>query len=393
MDDAPPPTTEASSLSADLTTTDASRSCSFSADSPTTDAPPISDVPPPISEAPPITTSAVTVPPDPDPVHSPATVPAPVSDPFISTSPFHPPIVANSLHQYSAFPLPIHTSTPYHSLMSPQFGHQPPASDRTIIDTFNLSLRAPPWGGGLWDSGDLPLNQPSWAHGAHDIKRPRVSSSISSSPPASSSVPVTTRTFASAVHHPPAASNVSMSDSSVPAPAAAFMPNIWANRRQAVYTLRNMPLTLTTSQIIATISAQLNKSPKEVFQACLKDTRFKTRGVFHLKFTSAQLLKDLLNHGFEVGGKTIGGGKIRCFVPNFGVEYDANDARHALSPLGEVSDVTFVTDSDGIRVGGLKFHIRPFEHVLLDMLVIEQNYYDIRYLFEIFFEITCIGGY
>ena len=70
-----------------------------------------------------------------------------------------------------------------------------------------------------------------------------------------------------------------------------------------------------------TICAQLNKPLKSVFKVCLKDTRFKNRGVFNLQFTSAGLLSSLLDNGFSVGGKTIGGGSILCYVPNFGVEF------------------------------------------------------------------------
>ena len=140
-----------------------------------------------------------------------------------------------------------------------------------------------------------------------------------------------------------------------------------------------MPIALTASDVIKTICAQLNKPPKSVFKACLKDTRFKQRGVFNLQFTSAELLTSLLDNGFSVGGKTIGGGSILCYVPNFGVEYDAHDARLALECSGTVSDVSFVTDENGIRVGGLKFKIKLFPGIHLDMLSLEGEDYDIRY--------------
>lgn len=140
-----------------------------------------------------------------------------------------------------------------------------------------------------------------------------------------------------------------------------------------------MPVNLTVTEVIATISAQLNVAPKDVFRACLRDTRFKQRGVFHLNFTSPELLTRLLSQGFVVGGKTIGGGKIRCFVPNFGVVYDTADAFNALCHLGTVTDINLVQDAHGIRVGGLQFQIIPFKGVILDMLEIDGQSYDIRY--------------
>ena len=168
-------------------------------------------------------------------------------------------------------------------------------------------------------------------------------------------------------------------DSSSPSANPVFMAGVWQSRKTACYTLRNMPLTLTVENVIATVSAQLNLPPKSVFLACIRDTRFKERGVFHLRFVSPEILTSLLRKGFSVGGKQIGGGHLKCFCPNFGVPYDATDARNALRHLGDVSHISFVEDANGIRVGGLYFTLLPNPDVLVDLLTIDGEEYDIRY--------------
>lgn len=316
--------------------------------------------------------------------------PAPVSVIFTQPSALTTIHTTNTIRPLmSVLPIghPTFSSTPSHTKHFSSSAYKPDWFYRSFDDTTYASRRFVDRWGDTDDPGTSPIHRarPPSSSSYRVVHTPPSSVRLrprSRSPRQSASDPVVSTPspiHTSASSRPSYAATAA----SAPAPglptASVHMPIVWEKRKKSVYTLHNMPPELTASQVISTISAQLNAASKDVFVACLKDTRFKQRGVFHLNFTSPELLTELLARGFEVGGKKIGGGKLRCYVPNFGVVYDLTDARHALAHLGTVSDLAFVKDNDGIRVGGLKFNIIPLQKDSIDLLNLDGESYDIRY--------------
>ena len=240
---------------------------------------------------------------------------SPAADPVQST------VSCNSFfsHPYSTPPLTSftfqHSSFPINSvqpLMSTRFSPPPfPFYHNTAPASYPPPYRSPNWSDLPWDSATSPPDvQPQYArnpdgntskrfresrspppghspdrvistsshHTDHAVTatthsgQPQVHASSQPSPTTSAHnpAPPTSRTYANAVHQHPAPAPQGSVSGSIPAPAES-MSTIWASRRKAVYTLRNMPLDLTPAKIISSVCAQLHSPPKAVFQACLRD--------------------------------------------------------------------------------------------------------------------------
>ena len=137
------------------------------------------------------------------------------------------------------------------------------------------------------------------------------------------------------------------------------LPPSEALRRARTFIVRRAPFDLKTEEVVTKVSAQLGVAPRSLFESVLRDPKDRRR--LYLTFTKLEHKSMVEQRGLVLGDLHIkpNDGYVSGYIPHPPYFVELSTVVAALSPYGAVKDAVFVSTSDGVRIAGLKFSIRP----------------------------------
>ena len=129
------------------------------------------------------------------------------------------------------------------------------------------------------------------------------------------------------------------------------------DRRNRTFIVRRAPINCSTELIINSVSTQMGRAPKELFESVLRDPKEWRR--FYLTFTTLANKNMVETRGFHIGDLHIkpSDGSITGYIPHPPYFVDQATMTNLLARYGAVTKTAFVSTPDGVRVAGLKFSI------------------------------------
>ena len=130
------------------------------------------------------------------------------------------------------------------------------------------------------------------------------------------------------------------------------------HRTQRTFIVRRAPPSMSPQQVIQTVSEQMKIPAAHLFESVLRDPQDRRR--MYLTFKSFKLKERVAGLGFKLGNVTIkpSDGTLSGYIPFPPFYIDVTTIVKALSRHGQVTNHSFVSTNDGIRVAGFKFNLK-----------------------------------
>ena len=210
---------------------------------------------------------------------------------------------------------------------------------------------------GYWSSTDAPVGRDWQTDGRVD------------GPPAAAPAPP--RTYANTVR--PARSPPSSTRRD------ALLPPIATDRLGRTQVIRRTEFGMTERDIIQTMTKQTGIPGHRLFESVLHDPRDRRR--FYLMYATMTVKRDVMGRGFFLGGIHIRPTEdaIEGYIPYRPFYCDKQTLDGLLNAYGAVTDGDFVRTTDGIRISGYKFRLKPRPNRTLPTTLTHNGYdMDIR---------------
>ena len=130
------------------------------------------------------------------------------------------------------------------------------------------------------------------------------------------------------------------------------------HRTQRTFIVRRAPPDMTPISVIKTLAEQFSVPATSLFESVLRDPQDRRR--LYLTFRSLKQKHRVEEKGFRLGNVTIkpSDGTLSGYIPFPPYYVDTQTLLTALSSHGQVTQHSFVSTSDGIRIAGFKFNLK-----------------------------------